>query len=186
MTPQLIVVCDDEAPLRRTLSDHLTECGFHVLQAANAQELSDLLQAEEPDLVLLDVRMPGKDGLAALRDIRETSTIPVMMPTAAGEVVDKVLGLEFGADDNLVKPVDLRELQARVKAALRRGGMLVAKPDRPPTLPARSRSGLAGSTSKRPGWARDRDHGDGIQPSTCLCGKPRPDLETRSVARTSA
>lgn len=115
-----IIVCDDEAALRRMLSDHLGDCGYVVEQAANANELSALLKDELPDLILLDIRMPVKDGLTALREIRETSTVPVMMLTAAGDVVDKVLGLEFGADDYLVKPVDLRELQARVKATLRR------------------------------------------------------------------
>ncbi|WP_170775584.1 response regulator [Ruegeria lacuscaerulensis] len=120
MTAPRIAICDDEAPLRRMLHDHLSECGYTVDQAANAQELAELLEAGEPDLIVLDIRMPGKDGLTALREIRETSTVPVMMLTAAGDVVDKVLGLEFGADDYLVKPVDLRELQARVNAALRR------------------------------------------------------------------
>ena len=120
-----IYVCDDEAPLRRMLSEHLGECGYDVRQAANAAELSALFEQQAPDLVLLDVRMPGKDGLAALRDIREGSAVPVMMLTAAGDVVDKVLGLEFGADDYLVKPVDLRELQARIKAALRRSEIQV-------------------------------------------------------------
>lgn len=115
-----IVICDDDAPLRRMLYDHLSECGYSVEQTANAKELTAFLKTSDPDLVLLDVRMPGKDGLAALREIRETSKVPVMMLTAAGDVVDKVLGLEFGADDYLVKPVDLRELQARIKAALRR------------------------------------------------------------------
>lgn len=115
-----IIVCDDEAPLRRMLSDHLSECGYDVIQAANAKELLELLEETTPDLVLLDIRMPGKDGLTALREIREVFTVPVMMLTAAGEVIDKVLGLEFGADDYLVKPIDLRELQARIKAALRR------------------------------------------------------------------
>ena len=118
-----ILVCDDEASLRRMLSDHLTECGFEVVQAEDASELKTALSSEDPDLVLLDVRMPGKDGLTALRELRETSTVPVLMLTAAGDIVDKVLGLEFGADDYLVKPVDLRELQARIKAALRRSDL---------------------------------------------------------------
>jgi two-component system phosphate regulon response regulator OmpR len=80
-----------------------------------------LLEIEEPNLIILDVHMPGKDGLAALREIRMASHVPVIMLTAAGDVIDRVVGLEFGADDYLVKPVDLRELEARVKAAIRRG-----------------------------------------------------------------
>ncbi len=129
MTAPRIAICDDEAPLRRMLCDHLSECGFDVEQAASAKELTDLLERTKPDLILLDIRMPGKDGLTALREIRATSTVPVMMLTAAGDVVDKVLGLEFGADDYLVKPVDLRELQARVNAALRRSKIQTEEQD---------------------------------------------------------
>lgn len=115
-----ILICDDEESLRRMLADHLDECGYGVVQAANADEMLALLQGDAPDLILLDIRMPGKDGLTALREIRAQSTVPVMMLTAASDVVDKVLGLEFGADDYLVKPVDLRELHARVKSLMRR------------------------------------------------------------------
>ncbi|MTI01996.1 MULTISPECIES: response regulator [Alphaproteobacteria] len=118
-----VIICDDEAPLRKMLADHLSECGYAVQEVENAAELMALLAKQEPDLVLLDVRMPGKDGFTALRDIRMDSQVPVMMLTAAGDVVDKVLGLEFGADDYLVKPVDLRELQARIKAAIRRSAI---------------------------------------------------------------
>jgi two-component system phosphate regulon response regulator OmpR len=117
-----VIVCDDEAPLRQMLNDHLSECGYSVEEAENAIDLQDKLALGTPDLIILDVRMPGIDGLEALRTIRKDSNVPIMMLTAAGEVVDRVLGLELGADDYLVKPVDLRELQARVKAAIRRGG----------------------------------------------------------------
>ncbi|MGH1414588.1 MAG: response regulator transcription factor [Pelagimonas sp.] len=127
MSEQTIILCDDEAPLRRMLKDHLTECGYRVIEAANGNELLTLVEDTAPDLIILDVRMPQKDGLSALRDLRLSSQVPVMMLTAAGEVVDKVLGLEFGADDYLVKPVDLRELEARVKAAIRRSAVQVAQ-----------------------------------------------------------
>lgn len=120
MTQHHIIVCDDETALREMLKDHLSDCGYQITEASDAAMLKKLLDIEEPDLVILDVRMPGMDGLTALRDIRLGSKVPVMMLTAAGEVVDKVLGLEFGADDYLVKPVDLRELEARVKATIRR------------------------------------------------------------------
>ncbi|MEM1264754.1 MAG: response regulator transcription factor [Pseudomonadota bacterium] len=115
-----ILICDDEAPLRRLLKDHLSETGYDVVEAADADALRARLGEVSPDLIILDIRMPGTDGLTALRELRQSSQIPVMMLTAAGDVVDKVLGLEFGADDYLVKPVDLRELQARVRAAIRR------------------------------------------------------------------
>ncbi|MEM8572787.1 MAG: response regulator transcription factor [Pseudomonadota bacterium] len=120
MTQNSILICDDEAPLRRMLKDHLSECGYEVVEAANANELAARVAEGEPDLIILDVRMPGTDGFTALRDLRRDHKVPVMMLTAASDVVDKVLGLEFGADDYLTKPVDLRELQARVKAAIRR------------------------------------------------------------------
>ncbi|MEM6637411.1 MAG: response regulator transcription factor [Pseudomonadota bacterium] len=122
-----ILVCDDDIAIRRMLRDHLCECGYVVEEASNASDMASVVASDEPNLILLDVRMPGKDGLTALRELRETSRVPVVMLTAAGEVVDKVLGLEFGADDYLVKPVDLRELQARIKAALRRNEIQVAE-----------------------------------------------------------
>lgn len=120
-----IIVCDDETALRRMLKDHLTDCGYIVDEAADAHELHSLIADAEPDLIILDVRMPETDGLTALQKIRSTSRVPVMMLTAAGEVIDRVLGLELGADDYLVKPVDIRELEARVKAAIRRSEIRV-------------------------------------------------------------
>jgi len=129
MEKQSILICDDEPALRRMLSDHLGECGYAMTEAANAADLFARLDTQVPDLIILDVRMPGMDGLSALRDLRQTLQVPVIMLTAAGDVVDKVLGLELGADDYLVKPVDLRELQARVKAALRRGEIQTAQQD---------------------------------------------------------
>lgn len=115
-----IIVCDDEAPMRQMVGDHLGDCGFAITPARNGDELISLVRDNEPDLIILDVRMPGKDGLATLREIRQFSNVPVTMLTSASDVIDKVLGLEFGADDYLVKPIDIRELEARVKAAIRR------------------------------------------------------------------
>lgn len=115
-----IIVCDDDDALRRMVCDHLTDCDYRITEARSGDELIGLVEADEPDLIILDVRMPGKDGLATLREIRGFSKVPVTMLTAAGDVIDKVLGLEFGADDYLVKPIDIRELEARVKSALRR------------------------------------------------------------------
>lgn len=115
-----IIVCDDEPALRQMVGDHLEERGYEVAEAASGDELLRLMDKRKPDLVILDVRMPGKDGLQTLRELRQRSNVPVTMLTAAGEVFDKVLGLELGADDYLVKPVDIRELEARIRAALRR------------------------------------------------------------------
>lgn len=115
-----ILLCDDEPRLREMVAEYLTERGYDILEAANANEMSSTLKKDDPDLVLLDINMPGQDGLSALREMRVYSSVPVIMLTAARDVVDRIVGLEMGADDYLGKPVDLRELEARIKAALRR------------------------------------------------------------------
>lgn len=118
-----IVVCDDEPDLRDTVGEYLSRRGYDVRQCANSQELDTLLDttSEEIGALLLDVNMPGEDGLSVLRRLRAAHDFPVLMLTAAGEVIDRIVGLEMGADDYLPKPVDLRELEARIKAVLRRG-----------------------------------------------------------------
>ena len=88
------------------------------------RQLREQIEDGVPDLIILDINMPGEDGLSALRRLRSESEIPVVMLTAAGETIDKIVGLEMGADDYLGKPVDLRELEARIKAILRRGSAL--------------------------------------------------------------
>jgi two-component system phosphate regulon response regulator OmpR len=115
-----ILVCDDETDVREMLSEYLTRRGFAVSEAGNAEELRARLDQEMPSAIILDINMPGEDGLSALKKLRVTLDIPIIMLTAAGEVVDRIIGLELGADDYLAKPVDLRELEARVKAVLRR------------------------------------------------------------------
>lgn len=115
-----ILVCDDENDVREMLKEYLEKRGFKVSEAGNGVELRDVLEKEEIDLILLDINMPGEDGLSILRSVRAEKDICVVMLTAAGEVVDRIIGLEMGADDYLGKPVDLRELEARVKAVLRR------------------------------------------------------------------
>ena len=116
-----IIVCDDEAPLRRMVAEFLEERGFDCAEARDAATLRRLAGRRRPDLVVLDVRMPGEDGLSALRSLRQDgASPPVIMLTGVAEPVDRVVGLELGADDYLAKPVDLRELEARIKAVLRR------------------------------------------------------------------
>jgi two-component system phosphate regulon response regulator OmpR len=115
-----ILVVDDEPDIRETLQDYLELHGYRVTQAEGGEALRAAIDENEIDLVLLDINMPGEDGLSLARFLREQTSIPVVMLTAAGEVVDRIVGLEMGADDYLVKPVDLRELLARVKAVLRR------------------------------------------------------------------
>ncbi len=122
-----IVVCDDELDVREMLQEYLSKRGYQVSAAAGGDELRNILSASDVDLMIMDINMPKEDGLSILRTLRTEDQTPVIMLTAAGDVVDRIIGLEMGADDYLGKPVDLRELEARIKAILRRGP--VAKDD---------------------------------------------------------
>lgn len=117
-----VIVCDDEAEVREMLVEYLSRRGLRVSSASNADELRAALDDTPADLILLDVNMPGEDGLSVLRSLHGANGPRIVMLTAAGETVDRIVGLELGADDYLGKPVDLRELYARIKAVLRRGG----------------------------------------------------------------
>lgn len=125
-----ILVCDDEIDVREMVQEYLTKRGFLVSTAGNGKELRAILASGGVHLIILDINMPGEDGLAVLRSLRQENQIPVVMLTAAGEVVDRIIGLEMGADDYLGKPVDLRELEARIKAVLRRKSDPAPTPDK--------------------------------------------------------
>jgi len=129
--PRLIVV-DDEPELRKILCDYLGRHGFAVRAVAGAPELDACLTTEEADLLILDIAMPGEDGLSIARRIRARSAVPILMLTAATDIVDRVVGLEVGADDYVTKPFDLRELRARVRALLRRSETLASPASLPP------------------------------------------------------
>ena len=115
-----ILVVDDDSNISELLRLYFENEGYEVKTANDGAEGVSAFKAFEPDLVLLDVMMPKKDGWQVLREIREMSSKPVIMITAKGDVFDKVLGLELGADDFVVKPFDTKELSARAKAVLRR------------------------------------------------------------------
>lgn len=116
-----VAVVDDEPELRATLAEYLELHGFRVSPHDGGASLRALLAAGDlPDLVLLDLRMPGEDGLSLARHLRETTDAGVIMLTAIAEPVDRILGLELGADDYIAKPFELREVLARIKAVLRR------------------------------------------------------------------
>ncbi|MEQ8666509.1 MAG: response regulator [Rhodospirillales bacterium] len=115
-----IVIVDDEPDIRETLNDYLTLKGYRVSTANGGPALRDLAARTSFDLVLLDINMPGEDGLSLARFLREKHDSAIIFLTAAGETVDRIVGLEMGADDYLSKPFDLRELHARIKAVMRR------------------------------------------------------------------
>ncbi len=117
--PRILIVDDDQA-LRETLSDFLTNEGYAIEEAASVQDARKLIEAAEPALVLLDLNMPGGDGLPLAAELRAKTAIPVIIVSGKGSTIDRVVGLEVGADDYLAKPFELRELLARVRAVLRR------------------------------------------------------------------
>ncbi len=115
-----ILVIDDDSNICDLLKLYFEKEGYEVRTAGDGAEGVSFFKIYEPDLVLLDIMLPRKDGWQVCREIREISSKPIIMITAKGEVFDKVLGLELGADDFVVKPFDMKELSARVKAVLRR------------------------------------------------------------------
>ena len=127
-----IAVCDDEAGIRESLAEYLTMHGFKVSEADGAAKLRRLVaKSESPDLVLLDVRMPGEDGLSLARWLREHAKLGVIMITGSNDTVDRITGLEVGADDYIAKPFDLREVLARVRSVMRRVAAMPTKPTEP-------------------------------------------------------
>lgn len=115
-----ILVADDEQRMRKLLADFLCREGYTIMEADNGQQALDKFRQEKVDLVILDVMMPGYDGWAVCREIRKSSTIPIIMLTAKGEETDQLFGFELGADEYITKPFSPRVLTARVNALFRR------------------------------------------------------------------
>lgn len=124
-----ILVVDDEVSICDLLRLYLENEGYEVKTANDGAEAINFFKMYEPDLVLLDIMLPKKDGWQVCREIREISSKPIIMITAKGDVFDKVLGLELGADDFIVKPFDMKEVSVRVKAVLRRYNTHDKQPD---------------------------------------------------------
>lgn len=118
-----ILVVDDEKPISDIISFNLVNEGYQVEKAYDGEEALTVFESSKPDLVVLDLMLPKKDGLEVCREIRKTSAVPIIMLTAKDSEIDKVLGLELGADDYVTKPFSNRELIARVKANLRRNAL---------------------------------------------------------------
>ena len=115
----LVLMIEDEKPIRRFLKPYLENHGFKVIEAENGEEGMALAASHKPDLILLDLGLPDKDGLVVLRRLREWTQVPVIILTARGKEKEKVDGLDSGADDYLAKPFDVEELMARIRVALR-------------------------------------------------------------------
>ena len=127
-----IIVCDDEEPMRELLEEMLTDEGYAVTIAKDGAELRRLVPQVRPDLVVCDLKMPGEDGLSLTRWLRSEGHAAVIMLTGMGSVVDRVVGLEMGADDYLPKPFEPAELRSRIKSVLRRTMAPVHQHGRPP------------------------------------------------------
>lgn len=126
---ETILVVEDEARIARLVRDYLENAGYRVLVAQRGDEGLALARTERPDLIVLDLMLPGLDGLDLCRTVRRDSLVPIIMLTARAEEADRLVGLELGADDYVVKPFSPRELVARVRAVLRRARGAEAEPE---------------------------------------------------------
>ncbi len=115
-----IIIVDDEAPAREMVGDYLKMHGFNVTLCDGGKSLRGAIESGTPDLVVLDLNMPEEDGLSIIRDLKSRTNVPVIMLTATASPIDRVVGLELGADDYVAKPCELRELMARIRSVLRR------------------------------------------------------------------
>lgn len=122
-----VLVVEDELKIARLVKDYLIEAGFDVLVAGSGPAAVASARSDRPDLVILDIGLPGMDGYDVTRSIRAMSTVPIIMLTARSDETDRIVGLELGADDYVVKPFSPKEVVARVRAVLRRGSLDVAQ-----------------------------------------------------------
>src|SRR5699024_8975512 len=125
-----VLVVDDEKPIADILKFNIEKEGYEVIVAHDGDDAIELAEKEDPDLMLLEIMLAGKDGNEVCREVRKTKTMPIIMLTAKDDEIDKVLGLELGADDYVTKPFSNRELIARVKANLRRHQLVGESPDK--------------------------------------------------------
>jgi two-component system, OmpR family, response regulator len=128
---QHIIVVDDEQPAREMVGDYLRMHGFNVSLCDGGASLRQVIAQQVPDLIVLDLNMPEEDGLSIIRDLKRRTSLPIIMLTATASAIDRVVGLELGADDYLAKPCELRELLARIRSVLRRSAAI-----QPPPQPA--------------------------------------------------
>ena len=144
-----ILLIDDDEKLRELVAEYLQEYGYDIRTLSSGMKAVETIRETGPCVVILDVMMPGKDGLEVLRDIRGASNVPVIMLTAKGEDTDRIVGLELGADDYMPKPFNPRELLARIKAVLRRTRLAEAAGERKPHTALLEAGGLTLNRSKQ-------------------------------------
>ena len=149
-----ILVVDDDPRICRLVARYLTQEGYQVQTACSGEDMRRLLQAEEPDLVVLDLMLPDEDGFTLARELRAKSGVAIVILTAKADTVDKVVGLELGADDYITKPFDERELLARVRSVLRRTSLKTTKA-----------SAGNGSLARFAGWQLDLEAYELISPA---------------------
>jgi two-component system OmpR family response regulator len=152
VTPTHIAVLDDEADITQLLENYLQTQGYRVTSVHTGRDLLSTMAADPPALVLLDLGLPGEDGFAIARQLREHFRCGLVIVTGRGDAVDKIVGLEIGADDYVTKPFDLRELAARIKAVLRR---ILDTPAAVPALDARAEGGPSRERFGFSGWEFD-------------------------------
>lgn len=138
--PATVLLVEDDVDISVMLSEVLERAGFEVCSVASGKRMASVLEAKEVDLIVLDIMLPDEDGLSICRRLRSKSTIPIIMLTALREDIDRIIGLEIGADDYVTKPFNPRELVARIRALLRRSGI------RPPA------SNAEGPSMRFAGW----------------------------------
>ncbi|HEY7994540.1 MAG: response regulator [Candidatus Eremiobacterales bacterium] len=131
--PSKVLVVDDEVAILQTLRYNLEKNGYVVCVAGDGRQALSVVEIEKPDLILLDVMLPSLDGIEVCREIRRRSNVPILMLTAKGQEIDKVLGLEIGADDYITKPFSIHEVIARIRAHLRRANAAIHQ-EHPPVL----------------------------------------------------
>jgi two-component system, OmpR family, response regulator len=134
-SPHIIIV-DDEAPAREMVGEYLKMHGFTVTLCDGGKSLRGAIESGVPDLVVLDLNMPEEDGLSIIRDLKSRTNVPVIMLTATASPIDRVVGLELGADDYVAKPCELRELMARIRSVLRRSSPVKAAAPEPASAKA--------------------------------------------------
>ncbi len=132
---QHILICDDQQMIHETLKVYMENEGFTCCSAYDGEQALELYESQKPDLIILDLMMPKKNGTDVCREIRAKSKVPIIMLTAKGEEIDRIVGLELGADDYIVKPFSAREVVARIKAVLRRFNAAGGEPQRMIRMP---------------------------------------------------